>query len=48
MRVVEIEGLDIQMDGGTHVSNTREICRVELAGFDSKGSHRKRVEIEIM
>ena len=45
VRVVEIENLDIQMDGGTHVSNTKEIGRMRLSGFDNKGSHRKRVEM---
>lgn len=45
VRVVEIGSFDIQMDGGTHVANTKEIGAVELSGFDNKGSHRKRVEI---
>ncbi len=48
IRVVEIENLDIQMDGGTHVLNTKEIGSLRLAGFDNKGSHRKRVEIVIV
>ncbi len=47
VRIVEIGDFDIQMDGGTHVSNTKEIGTVRLAGFDNKGSHRKRVEIVI-
>lgn len=47
VRVVEIENFDIQMDGGTHVLNTKEIGKLKLAGFDNKGSHRKRVEIVI-
>lgn len=45
VRVVEIENFDIQMDGGTHVSNTKEIGKLKLSGFDNKGSHRKRVEM---
>lgn len=47
VRVVEIENFDVQMDGGTHVSNTSEIGTLMLSGFDNKGSHRKRVEIRI-
>jgi misacylated tRNA(Ala) deacylase len=45
VRVVEIENFDIQMDGGTHVLNTSEIGKLRLAGFDNKGSHRKRIEM---
>ncbi len=47
VRIVEIENLDIQMDGGTHVLNTREVGKIRLGGFDNKGAHRKRVEIVI-
>lgn len=45
IRVVEIEGVDTQFDGGTHVRNTNEIGRVELSRFENKGTHRKRIEI---
>lgn len=48
VRVVEIENFDIQMDGGTHVLNTREIGILRLLGFSNKGAHRKRVEIVII
>jgi misacylated tRNA(Ala) deacylase len=47
VRVVDIEGFDVQMDGGTHVKNTKEIGRVLLAGFENKGTHRKRIEIAL-
>lgn len=45
IRVVEIVGFDIQLDGGTHVANTGEIGKVELSNFENKGSRRKRMEI---
>lgn len=45
VRVVEIEGFDIQMDGGTHVKKTGEIGTVSLSNFENKGTHRKRIEI---
>ncbi len=45
IRVVEIVGFDIQLDGGTHVANTSEIGNVELSNFENKGSRRKRMEI---
>ena len=30
VRVVEIRGLDLQADGGTHVANTREVGRIRI------------------
>jgi misacylated tRNA(Ala) deacylase len=47
VRIVEIEGLDIQADGGTHVKNTREIGGLKVVGTRSKGKSNKRLEIEI-
>jgi misacylated tRNA(Ala) deacylase len=47
VRVVEIDGLDIQADGGTHVKNTREIGGLKIVGTRSKGKSNKRLEIEI-
>jgi len=47
VRVIEIEGFDAQMDGGTHVSNTKEVGKMVLTGFENKGSHRKRIEIKL-
>jgi misacylated tRNA(Ala) deacylase len=44
VRIVEIEGVDMQMDGGTHVRNTLEIGRIRLSGFENKGTNRKRIE----
>ncbi len=45
IRIVEIEGVDLQADGGTHVHNTKELGTVLLKKFDNKGAHRKRIEI---
>lgn len=44
VRIVEIEGLDSQADGGTHVSNTSEVGRIEITGHKSKGRQNKRIE----
>lgn len=44
VRVVEIEGLDAQADGGTHVANTREAGKMEITSHKSKGRDNKRVE----
>ncbi len=47
VRTVEIVGLDLQADGGTHVSNTREVGRLRVVGTRSKGKANKRLEIEL-
>jgi misacylated tRNA(Ala) deacylase len=44
IRIVEIERIDTQADGGTHVANTREVGRVEITNHKSKGHQNKRVE----
>lgn len=45
VRVVEIEGLDLQADGGTHVANTAEIGRLRITKAENKGKAFKRLEI---
>jgi misacylated tRNA(Ala) deacylase len=45
IRVVTIEGIDQQADGGTHVANTHEVGRVRIAGSENKGKGNKRLEI---
>jgi misacylated tRNA(Ala) deacylase len=47
VRTVEIEGLDLQADGGTHVANTREVGTIRVAGYESKGKINKRIRLEI-
>jgi misacylated tRNA(Ala) deacylase len=47
VRVVEIEGLDMQADGGTHVANTKEVGRIRVVGHTSKGRINKRLRIEL-
>lgn len=47
VRVVEIEGLDLQADGGTHVANTREVGRIRVTDHKSKGRMNKRLRIEL-
>jgi misacylated tRNA(Ala) deacylase len=44
IRIVEIEGLDTQADGGTHVANTREVGEMGITSHKSKGKQNKRVE----
>ena len=47
VRTVEIVGLDLQADGGTHVRNTSEVGSIRVADYKSKGAINKRIYIEI-
>jgi misacylated tRNA(Ala) deacylase len=47
VRTVEIVGLDLQADGGTHVANTSEVGPLRVVDYKSKGKINKRIEIEI-
>ena len=48
VRTIEIAGLDLQADGGTHVARTSEIGRVRVTGYESKGRINKRIRIEVL
>lgn len=47
VRIVEIVGLDLQADGGTHVANTQEVGAIRVTGYESKGRINKRIKLEI-
>jgi misacylated tRNA(Ala) deacylase len=47
VRTVEIVGLDLQADGGTHVRNTSEVGTIRVVDYKSKGAINKRLYIEI-
>ncbi len=47
VRVVGIEGLDLQADGGTHVADTSEVGRIALPSYKSKGRINKRIELTL-
>jgi misacylated tRNA(Ala) deacylase len=47
VRVVEIVGLDLQADGGTHLVNTGEVGRIRVIDYKSKGAINKRIYVEI-
>jgi misacylated tRNA(Ala) deacylase len=47
VRIVEIEGLDLQADGGTHVANTGEVGRISIVDYKSKGAINKRLVVEL-
>ena len=48
VRVVEIEGLDLQADGGTHVNNTSEVGQLEITDYKSKGKINKRIYVRLV
>jgi misacylated tRNA(Ala) deacylase len=47
VRTVEIVGLDLQADGGTHVMNTSEVGVMHVTDYKSKGKINKRIYIEL-
>ena len=47
VRTVEIVGLDLQADGGTHVKNTSEVGMMHVTDYKSKGKINKRIYIEL-
>ena len=47
VRTIDITGLDLQADGGTHVHNTREVGRINVVGHESKGRINKRLRIAL-
>jgi misacylated tRNA(Ala) deacylase len=48
IRTIEIVGLDLQADGGTHVANTREVGSIRVTGYESKGRINKRIRIALV
>ena len=47
VRLVEIEGVDLQPCGGTHVGRTGEIGRVEVTKIENKGKQNRRVVVAL-
>jgi misacylated tRNA(Ala) deacylase len=48
IRTIEIVGLDLQADGGTHVHDTHEVGLIHVTGYESKGRINKRIRIELV
>lgn len=45
IRLVNVDGLDLQPCGGTHVANTREIGAVRIKKIEKKGRQNRRMRI---
>ncbi len=48
LRIVEIPGVDIQADGGTHVHNLSEVGRIEIMKLENKGKENRRIYFTLM
>lgn len=48
LRIVEIPGIDLQADGGTHVKNLTEVGQIKIVKLDNKGSKNKRIYFELV
>jgi Ser-tRNA(Ala) deacylase AlaX len=43
LRIVEIPGVDVQADGGTHVRSLKEVGHIEIMRLDNKGKDNRRI-----
>src|SRR5690606_29082604 len=48
IRIVDIVGLDVQADGGTHVASTSQVGKVSVVKVESKGKANRRVRIRVV
>lgn len=48
VRTIDLHGLDLQADGGTHVANTQEVGVIKVVGHESKGRINKRLRIALI
>ncbi|MFJ8580454.1 alanyl-tRNA editing protein [Micromonospora sp. NPDC093277] len=47
VRIVDIVGLDVQADGGTHVASTAQVGKVQVVKVESKGRANRRVRVRL-
>ena len=47
VRIVDIQGLDVQADGGTHVASTRQIGPMRVLKVENKGKGFRRIRIAL-
>jgi len=48
IRVIDIVGLDVQADGGTHVASTAMIGRMEVVKMENKGRGFRRLRVRVI
>jgi len=47
VRIVDIVGLDVQADGGTHVASTKQIGSIDVVKVENKGKANRRLRIRL-
>jgi misacylated tRNA(Ala) deacylase len=47
IRIVDIVGLDVQADGGTHVASTSQVGKLQIVKVESKGKANRRVRVRL-
>jgi misacylated tRNA(Ala) deacylase len=47
VRIVDIKGLDVQADGGTHVASTRHIGAMRVVKVENKGKGFRRIRVSL-
>ncbi len=48
VRLLEIDGIDLQPCGGTHVRRTGELGNIVVSKIENKGKHNRRVNVRFM
>ena len=48
IRIVDINGLDVQADGGTHVASTSAVGKITVVKVESKGKANRRVRVRLV
>ncbi len=48
IRIVEIQGIDVQADGGLHVNNTKELEEIRIVKRENRGKGHKRIYIQFI
>jgi misacylated tRNA(Ala) deacylase len=47
VRIVDIDGLDVQADGGTHVASTQQIGTMRVVKVENKGKGFRRIRVAL-
>ena len=47
VRIVDIKGLDVQADGGTHVASTQQIGAIRVLKVENKGKGFRRIRVTL-
>jgi len=47
VRIVDIKGLDVQADGGTHVASTKQVGAMRVVKVENKGKGFRRIRVSL-